>query len=107
MTTRLRTQQIIIDLPRSSSEPWINLVVQRVELDDSGNEINVVDRWGSVNKRLSLVASEISNYTEIVPELNDKSISVYGISSAMTCIAVNWIVEKYGGTITSNGDIEL
>lgn len=104
MITRLRAQQIVIDIPRTDSEPWIKVTVQRVEQDDTGFELNVVDRWGSINKQLSDVALEVNKYTEVLP-LESGDISVYGLSDGIRSVVVRWIAEKYNGTISPNGDV--
>lgn len=104
---KLRTQQIIIDMPRSISEPWMNLVVQRIDLSPDGSvELNVVDRWGTINKKLSDVALEVNSYFEVLP-LNSGEITVFGLADGIKSVATKWIVEKYGGTIQPNGDVHL
>ena len=105
MRTKLRTQKIAIDLPRVNSEPWILITVQRVDVDDNGKEVNVVDRWGTINKRLSAVALEVYPYFEVIPGL-DNALSVFAIADAIKETAIAWIVEKYGGT-NINGDVFL
>ena len=103
---KLRTQQIIIEMPRTTSEPFINITIQRIELDENGNEANVVDRWGHIYKRLSLTALEVVPYFEVVPwEVG--SISVFGIADAIKEVASAWIIQKYGGVQQPNGDIIL
>ena len=106
MTVQLRAQQITIDLPRKTSEPWIHIVVQRCELDEEGNELNVVDRWGSIHKKLSDAATEIYPYREFAG-VPDGHISVYGTSMAITSIARAWITQKYGGHVNARGEIVL
>lgn len=101
MVYKLRTQQIIIDIPRTNSEPWINVKVQRIVLDNLGNEGQIIDRWGSINKKLSIVATEIHNYFEALP-VSTPQISIYGISDAIKVVAITWIAEKYGGSIIND-----
>jgi len=96
MITVLRTQQLFIDLPTPGSEPWVNIIVQRVEYDDQLQPMNVVDRWGQVNARLSSIA--LNPYP-----LNDPvqpaagMISAAGIAEALTMAAIDLIIKKYGG----------
>jgi len=104
MITKVRAQQIIIDIPRTDSEPWIRVVVQRVELDDNHVEINVVDRWDSFNKRLSQVALEINKYTEVIPVIIGE-ISLYGLSDGIKEAVTSWLVENYNGILSDNGEV--
>ena len=103
---KLRTQKIIIEMPRTTSEPFINITIQRIELDDNGKEVNVNDRYDAIYKKLSDVALESVPYFEVLP-LNINNISVYGIADAIKEVATKWIIEKHGGTVSSNGDIIL
>tara|TARA_R110000851_G_C13102760_1_gene569228 strand:- start:11909 stop:12226 length:318 start_codon:yes stop_codon:yes gene_type:complete len=103
---KLRTQHILIEMPRTDSEPFIHVTVQRIELDVNGVEINVVDRFGHVYKPLSTVALEVVKYYEPVPCEAD-CISVFGIADGIKSIATKWIIEKYGGIEQPNGDIYL
>jgi len=93
----LRTQQLYIDLPTPGSEPWLNIIVQYVEMDDNYKPLNVVDRWGQVNARvMSLVTNAYPNNDPVpVPA---GMISGAGITQALTMAAIELIVGKYGGT---------
>lgn len=102
MIVRLRTQQLYIDLPTPDSEPWINLIVQRVEMDDDYNTINVVDRWGQVNARMTNIAWNTYTFSDpLSSELG--CISILGMSDAITNFGVDLIMQKYGGTLDDRG----
>ncbi len=107
MPVRLRTQRISIDLPQVDSEPWVQLIVQRINLDDSGNVLSVIDRWDQVNKKLSEVALEAYPYFEVIPDLQNNLISGFGIADAIKGAALNWIADKYNGTIVDNDVVLL
>ena len=107
MIRRLRTQQIIIDLPRTESEPWIHLIIQQVDTDEeTGKDINVVDRYGRVSKKLSEVATDIIPYEDAVVGHND-NLSTLGLSHAITVMATTWIIGKYGGSVDDHGYIVI
>jgi len=93
----LRTQQLYIDLPTPGSEPWLNIIVQYVEMDNDYKPLNVVDRWGQVNARvMSLVTNAYPNNDPVpVPA---GMISGAGITQALTMAAIELIISKYGGT---------
>lgn len=82
------------------------ITVQRVELDAAGNEMNVIDRWGTINKRLSAVALQVEPYFEVLP-LEPGQITVFGIADAIKSTAIDWIIEKYGGSKNAAGDVIL
>ena len=102
MIARLRTQQLYIDLPTPDSEPWINLIVQRVEMSDDYKTINVVDRWGRVNARLSDIAWNTYLFTDPIPS-DAEHISVVGLGDAITNLGVDLIIKKYGGYLDERG----
>lgn len=106
MIVRLRTQQLLIDLPTPDSEPWLNIIVQRVEMDDEYNTLNVVDRWGRVTVPLSSIQSDIY---PIADPLNPPAglVSVAGLADTLTSAAVAEIIKKYGGYVDDNGFIIL
>lgn len=104
MPFKLRAQQITIDIPRSTSEPWVLITVQRVELNPDGSDLHVIDRWGTVNQKLA------NRYFDILPvhdpiDPGYDFISVAGIASAIKVAAVLWIQEKYGGTVDAEGNL--
>ena len=99
MRTVLRTQQLYIDLPKPGAEPWVNLIVQRVEMsDDFTSVLNTVDRWGQVSARLSAIALRIYPITDPV-QPGPGLISAAGIAEALTLAAIDLIIEKYGGRL--------
>lgn len=104
MKARLRTQQMYIDLPTPDSEPWLNLIVQRVEMDDEYKTLNVVDRWGQVNARMSDMALQCYSYNDPVYPPSGV-ISVAGLAEALTVACVDLIIKKYGGSVDEHGYI--
>lgn len=93
----LRTQQLYIDLPTPGSAPWLNIIVQYVEMDDNYKPMNVVDRWGTVNCQVSTVAMNAYPNADPVP-VPAGMISGAGIAQALTMAAIELIIGKYGGT---------
>ena len=104
MITRLRTQQMYIDLPTPDSEPWLNLIVQRVEMDDNYVTKNIVDRWGSVNVKLSNIYTSVYPLQDPVP-VPAGYVSVAGLAAGLTIAAMDLIAKKYDGRIDENGFI--
>ena len=105
-SVKLRVQQIIIDLPRSNSERWIHMTIQRVELDDDGNEANVVDRWGQISQKMSDVFAEAHPYSDPITG-GSGLLSVAGTAVAISSVALAWMTERWGGTVNELGDLIL
>jgi len=93
----LRTQQLYIDLPTPGSEPWLNIIVQYVDMDDEFTPKNIVDRWGVVNCQVSTVAMNVYPNADPV-SVPQGMISGAGIAQALTMAAIEMIIAKYGGT---------
>lgn len=93
----LRTQQLFIDLPTPGSAPWLNIIVQYVEMSDDFKPLNVVDRWGTVNVQVSTIIMNVYPNADPVP-VPAGMISGAGIAQALTMAAISLITAKYGGT---------
>lgn len=107
MAIRLRAQKISIDAPRSAADPWVHVIVQRVELDAEGNEINVVDRWGTLSKSLPAAYEEIHSFVEPCPNVPEGQISGAAVGEAIKNFTAHWIASQYNGVIQPNGDVHL
>ena len=95
----LRTQQIYIDLPKPGAEPWMNIIVQYVEMsDDLQTVLNTVDRWNQIAVRVSSIATEVHPFTDPLP-VPDGMISNYGVVQAMTLAVISLIIAKFGGAL--------
>ena len=93
-----------MEIPRLGSEPWIHITVQRLAVVD-GEITDVVDRWGSVHKKLSDVALEHHEFSDPVPR-PDNTISVAGMAIAIEHVAKDWIADKYSATVV-DGEVIL
>jgi len=90
----LRAQQIIIDTPTKSQEPWITVVLQDVTEDANGNVIQTVDRVGMIHRQLNSVAPEMTSFSDPVTG-KVMSSSIAGLASAIRVAVVKWISEDY------------
>jgi len=95
MMVVLRTQQITVDLPTIGADPWINVVVQRLEVDDNFVPKNTIDRWGQFNVCVPKVLGKV--YPLIDSLAPDGTISVLGIINSMYAAIIDMIIERYGG----------
>ena len=104
MLTKLRAQKITIEIPRRDAEPWVHVTVQRVEMDDDLNELNVVDRWDTFSLRFSEVATNIKTFSDPVLGTGG-NISTAGIANALTTAVIQWMMDIHGGEVIENGDL--
>lgn len=89
------------------SDPWINLTVQRVDMDEAYKTMNTVDRWGSVNVPVKSIALNVHQYQEPIPGLPLGSISVAGLAAAIASVSTKLIMTKFGGSLDEHGFIIL
>lgn len=97
---KLRISQMTIEMPKEQSEPWIRVVVQRIE--KIGGRVNTVDRWDSFHYRLSDIADK-----QIPSQREEEHNMISGLEIAthLTVMATVWLLEKYGGKINAQGEL--
>lgn len=102
----LRTQQIVIDLPKRGAEPWMQVVVQQVDLEGE-TVVNTVDRWNQFSVRVAAVAGSL--YPLVDPVQPPAGlISNAGIVQSIGLSVIDMIIQRYGGTFDpATGDIVL
>jgi hypothetical protein len=99
---KVRSQQITIEVPKEGAEPWVRIVVQRVERN--GDIVNTVDRWDSFNKRLSDVVAEQFPIPESI-NCETGTFTFVDVASAITTVVIVWLAQRYNGMIQPNGDV--
>lgn len=99
MKTRIKVQQIIIDLPKDEQEIWIHIATAKLTYDDEGNIISTVPRNGYISRPFKKVAMEMFDLIDPVLDLNHK-ISGVGLNLAVSNAALKWVAEDMGGTLT-------
>ena len=104
-TQKLRTQQIIIDIPKSSAEPWFTMVVQRIYKDDEGNITQIVGREKQINRRFTKVMLETATISDPVTGY-EGTISVAGAAQLLTSLISTWLLEEYpNATLNDTNDV--
>lgn len=96
---KVRAQQMTIETPLEGADPWIRVIVQRVE--KNGDIVNTVDRWDSFNKRLSEVALQEVPF----PHSASNVFTIYEISQQIIATVCVWLMERYGGTMDAQGNV--
>ena len=104
MIEQIRASKIVIDMPKSGSEPWVHLTVQKVLRDVDTYEIkNVVTRFGSVSVPLSKIL--VQEYP--VGTVANTSISGVEVFNSISAFVITLLMERYGGTLNEKMDIIL
>lgn len=103
--TKLRTQQITLDLPMEDAEVWVRAVLQKVIKDADYRTIQTVDREGAVNRLFSEFAT--TRLTIIDPVLGQEiTLSGAGLGVAVGEFVKQWMLEDVSGTfINDRGDV--
>ena len=96
MRTKLRTQQVIIDMPKEGQDIWLHITLQQVDKDEDGNIVNVSPRNQQIHKTVSGTATEIHTIFDPVLQ-KDITISGAGIHMALADAILNWTVDDFDG----------
>ena len=97
MRTKLRTQQVVIDMPKEGQDIWMHITLQKVDKDDEGNTVNVSPRNEQIHKIASKMATDMYTFFDPVQQ-KDITISGAGIHMAMAEAILNWTAEEFDGT---------
>jgi len=104
MITKLRVSKLTLEMPKEDSEVWLHITVQKVIKDDLGVTTNIIPRFDYISKPLSEVYMDVYKYQDIMLG-GVFSISGVGIAQALTSAVLDFMQDKYGGVVTSNGDL--
>ena len=93
MIKKLRTQQIVMDLPTEEADVWIRAALQQVIKNDAYQTVQTIDRVGAVHRQLSSVLQQtvtvVDPFTGIPITLNGATIAL-----ALTKAVMHWILEN-------------
>lgn len=105
MITKLRAQQITLDLPTEGAEVWVRAVMQKVIKDANYATTQTVDRVGAVNRQFSEFA--MSSMTIVDPvHVAEITISGAGLGIAVGEFVKQWMLADVAGTsINERGDV--
>lgn len=98
MPTQVRVPQIVIDVPKSSSDPFIMMPVQRIVYDAQGNVTQTIPRSDRLYRQISKVATEMVTFTDPVTQ-QEITISAAGAGAAITGFVAKWLAEHYDSTV--------
>lgn len=107
MTTinKVRSQQIVIDLPTETAEVWVRATLQRCVKDEETYEtIQTVDRIGFVHRAASQIAMQMTTFTDPVTG-QAHTISGAGAYILIRDLVSAWIIADRGGSLNEHADI--
>ena len=101
-----RAQQVTISVPRHDSIPFITLLLERLEVNESGEILAATARQDMVYRNAHEVNAETVTFYDPVTQ-TDSQISVAGLDAAIRAIANRWTAEDLGGEIGLSGYTEI
>ncbi len=104
MTKKIRSQQIVIDLPTETSEVWVRATLQRVIKDADYKTIQTIDRVGFVHRAASQISTQMTTITDPVTG-EAHTISGAGAYILIRDMVSAWIITDRGGAINEHEDI--
>lgn len=87
-----RPQKVIIDIPLPDSIPWVQVMLQGMDLDADGNILALRDRVESVHKKYSNIAIDIITFVDPYTGITHE-VSMAGVAEAIKVAANLWIAE--------------
>jgi hypothetical protein len=101
---KIRSQQIVIDLPKEGAMPWVRATLQRCDKDENYQTVQTVDRVGFVHRSLADFAAQMTTITDPV---TGQTHTLSGVAASLLIgdMVSEWIIEDRGGTINEHQDI--
>ena len=99
MSTKLRSQQIIIETPREDAEAWVHIIVQEVVKDEDGKVLNIIPRSNQIHKTATEIAFETYLFDDPILGKTGETISGVGLYNAIASCVRLWMIEKFGGVV--------
>ena len=99
-----RAQQILIEMPKPDSEPWVHITIQRLTPVAGGGYDDVIDRY----KVISAPFHEILNRAFVAAVAKGKTVRITGgeLAAAIKAAALEMIAEAVGARIEDGNVLE-
>lgn len=101
---KVRSQQIVIDLPTEEAEVWIRATLQRCVKNEHYETVQTVDRVGYIHRAASQIIMQMTTITDPVTG-QQHTISGAGAYLLIRDMVSAWIVADRGGHINEHQDI--
>jgi hypothetical protein len=105
MIKKLRSQQIVMELPKEDSDVFIRATLQQVIKDENYKTIQLIDRVDAVHRELSQVLGRMITFPDPVSG-SMITLPIATIGAAITATVVTFILEDHPEYhLNSLGDI--
>ena len=104
MPVQVRVHQIVIDTPRTESDPFISLMVQKKFINDEGEVTQTINRERQLYRQVSKTAAETIEFFDPVTQ-QSHVVSVAGIGMALESIVAKWLAEDHDSIVDENGKV--
>lgn len=101
---KVRASSIKIEVPKERAEPWVSVMVQRVE--QNGSIINTIDNYDRFNKRMTGVESD-TYQSGAVSSTADGKFAFSDVATMLNIVVINWLAERYNGSIDTEGNVVI
>ena len=95
---KLRSQQVIIDIPTETGNTWVNAIIQTLIKDEEGNTLQRIDRTHETHRILENVATEMITIVDPVTQ-QTITVSAAGTATLVSGLIMNWMKDDHGGEI--------
>lgn len=103
-TTKIRSQQIVIDLPTETAEVWVRATLQKCVKDTDYQTIQTVDRIGYIHRAASQIALQMVTFIDPVTQ-QEHTVSGAGAYTLIRDLVSAWIISDRGGALNEHQDI--
>lgn len=104
MIEQLRVSKIVMDMPKSYMETWVQITVQKVLRDKDTYEVkNIITKWSV----FSVPLQDILNKTLPVDTQSNTVITGGEVLKSIYTLVLLMLKDKYGGIINEKQDLIL
>ena len=97
MPSKLRAQQIVIDIPTEDGSTWINAILQTLIKDEEGQTVQRMDRTHMTHRVLEDSLLELKTIKDPVTD-QEITLSAAGAAAIVRAFVLGWMKEDHGGT---------
>ena len=106
MKRAYRAQQVVIDVPKPGAIPFVSILIQHLEVDETGKVLAQTAREDRIYKKTSDIFAQTITFTDPVTGTTGQ-VSIAGLDQIVRKFTNDWTQEKYGGSIGPSGFIEV
>lgn len=101
---KIRSQQIVIDLPTEEAEVWVRATLQKCVKDADYQTVQTMDRVGHIHRSASQIVMQMTTFVDPVTQ-QQHTVSGAGAYILIRDLVSAWIIEDRGGALNEHNDI--